>query len=49
MFYNYILSWFLKNVFETYMFQMCFQMIYLRPVKKLDVDHVLKTLKNEYV
>ena len=31
-----------------YLFQKCFQMMSLKPVKKLAVDHVLKTLKNEY-
>ena len=47
--YNYILSWSFKNVFETYLFQMCFQMMTYKLSKKLAIDHVLKTLKNEGV
>ena len=47
MFYNYILSWSLTNVFETYLSQMCFQSMSRKPSKKLAIDHVSNTLKNE--
>ena len=47
MFYNYILSWSLINVFDTYLSKMCFQKMFLKPSEKLAVDHVFNTLKNE--